>query len=83
MSDDYPTDNDWEQVVRGLRGTTSGLEHERDAFLSILTDLIAAVREQSNYVASEHGFFWRMDRVQDAADRAEARLREITEHESN
>lgn len=83
MSDDHPTDDDWELVVRGLRGTTSGLEYERDEFLSILHDLIAEVREQRNYSESEHGFYWRMDRVQEAADRAEARLKEITENESD
>ena len=45
----------------------------------ILTELIAELREQRNYSESEHGFYWRMDRVQEAADRAEARLREVTD----
>lgn len=72
MSDDYPTDNDWEQVMRGLRGTTSGLEHERDAFLSILTDLIAELRE-GHPAHGDRPPLW----ARDAAGRAEARLREV------
>ena len=45
----------------------------------ILTDLIAELREQRNYSDSEHGFYWRIDRIQDATDRAEARLKGLND----
>ena len=66
-----------------MNPTDSHMEYERDEFLSILTDLIADLRSEWHVVPSSDGYGsikmkddgW----VQVAADRAEARLREVTD----
>lgn len=54
-----------------VSATDSQLERERDGFLDILTDLIAELRDWDSYYCKAA--------AADIADRAEARLRKVTD----
>jgi len=59
--------------------TDSQMEYERDGFLSILQDLIAELRYAGSEIWDHYGQFSCIPAtpVKAAADRAEARLREV------